>query len=265
MTRSPWGEVTIQAFWPSANGCARQSVCLQRVQSSASLWRTVGRFSKTLIAAFVAAAVSWKCREELLQFWSAPYVRQHGQAVLDFGLLNDAAVFSVMTQVTAASALLVTFPVFCAETWLLVCEKTARPDARRFTLPFALSSGAVALVASWLVRHIDFTVFYGFLSLCSLTSPPLGLKSGGEVTIASSCNMDNVDQVSDRVRPEPRTENSRSVSIRKLENRPTVLELRRGATLRRTREVLAVRDHVNAARVGTDGKVAVAVGGLQKG
>jgi Sec-independent protein secretion pathway component TatC len=120
----------------------------------------VGRFSKTLIAALVAAAFSWKYRQALLQFWCAPFLRQFDQAVIDFSMLNDAAAFGMMAQVTASSALLVAFPVLCGETWLLICERAARPDARRLTLPFALTSGVVALLVLWLIRQIEFTLFY---------------------------------------------------------------------------------------------------------
>ena len=110
-------------------------------------------FSGTLVAFVVALGVLSVHRTWLLDFWLSPLL----DVVSPHAMLHpsgSAGRAVVMLEVTVASALLLTYPIFSAEAWLLLCRMSRRERARRLTVPFAFTSAAVAALAFWLARHI---------------------------------------------------------------------------------------------------------------
>lgn len=73
--------------------------------------------------------------------------------------MSEGEVASTTFQVIFITAVLLTLPVFYAECWLLICRLTGRGNARRYTIPFAVTSVGSALLALWLAHQIDFSPF----------------------------------------------------------------------------------------------------------
>ncbi|HYQ04034.1 MAG TPA: hypothetical protein VER96_35415 [Polyangiaceae bacterium] len=69
--------------------------------------------------------------------------------------MDQANLAAVTVHVLLVTAVLLTLPVFCAESWLLICRLTRRNDARRFAVPFAATSAGSALLAFWLAHQVD--------------------------------------------------------------------------------------------------------------
>lgn len=124
-----------------------------------------------MIALAVATPVSWLNRGWLLEQWTAP-TRGPYRSGFELQFDSETALLAATLQVTLATALLLSFPVFCAEAWLLVCRLTRREQARRLTVPFAVTSAVAALLAFWLAREVEVVFFVGFPSgtLCSEAS-----------------------------------------------------------------------------------------------
>jgi Sec-independent protein secretion pathway component TatC len=122
----------------------------------------VRAFSKTFIAGLIAVGLSLSFREPLLQFWIAPALKQAFRTGADVGFPDDLSFLMIQAKVIVASALLLTFPVFCADAWLLICKLTRSSHAAALALPFALSSASVVLFALWLARHLEFVVVTGW-------------------------------------------------------------------------------------------------------
>lgn len=128
------------------------------IGSTAKLDRVVNirGFLWTMIAFVVALCIAWVSRTPLLEFWVSPalHVRYGDYSSL---ILRDRA--AVDRTVTAMTALLLTFPIFSAETWLSICRITHHDQARRLTLPFSVTSSAVIVLGLWLVRQVDIYQF----------------------------------------------------------------------------------------------------------
>ena len=111
-------------------------------------------FSGTLVAFVVALGVLSVHRTWLLDFWLSPLL----DVVSPHAMRNPSGAV-VMLEVTVASALLLTYPIFSAEAWILLCRMSRRERARRLTVPFAFTSAAVAALAFWLARHIPWSAY----------------------------------------------------------------------------------------------------------
>jgi hypothetical protein len=108
-------------------------------------------FSWTIIAFVVALCVSWVSRTWVLGFWLSPVLdvpsRLHASV-----LLQDRAALERTVTITT---LLLTFPIFSAETWLLISRMTRNDQARRLTVPFSVVSAAAVLLTVWLARQVE--------------------------------------------------------------------------------------------------------------
>ena len=109
-------------------------------------------FSWTMIAFVVALCVSWLSRTWFLGFWLSPLLDVYSRFDAN-QILRDRA--GLERTVTIATALLLTFPVFSAETWLLVCRMTRHDQARRLTAAFSVVATSAVLLAVWFARQID--------------------------------------------------------------------------------------------------------------
>jgi len=117
----------------------------------------VRAFSGTLVAFLVASCVVWANRNWVLGLWLAPMLEGAPRGA---GAIVEPVDHTwALLEMTAASALLVTVPVFHAEAWLLICRLTRREEARRLTLPFSATTTLAALLAFWLVRQVEFSSF----------------------------------------------------------------------------------------------------------
>jgi hypothetical protein len=113
-------------------------------------------FSWTMITFIVALCVAWLSRSWFLGLWLPP--------VLDvpfpfYDEVNARDRPGFERTVTITTALLLTFPVFSAEAWLLVCRMTRHEHARRLAVPFSAVSAGAVLLALWLARQIDLSRF----------------------------------------------------------------------------------------------------------
>lgn len=125
------------------------------------VWVLVLRaFTGTLVASFAIACLSWVYRAALLSFWLSPVASRIGA---EPPFVDPAGLALITFQVIVATTLLLAFPVFSAECWLVLCRVTRRVEARRLAAPFSLASAAALLLALWMVRGLEFRVLLEFL------------------------------------------------------------------------------------------------------
>jgi Sec-independent protein secretion pathway component TatC len=91
----------------------------------------------------------------LLGLWSAPAVELADRIGADVRFPNQAGMFVATVDVTIVTGLLLAFPAFCAEAWLVICQVTRREQARRLAVPFGIVSAGAALLALWLACQVD--------------------------------------------------------------------------------------------------------------
>ena len=142
---------------PSASGSE-----IAGIDEPARLVSVIGvrAFSGTLFASFAIAWLSWVYRAALLSFWISPVASRTGA---EPPFVDHAGLALITFKVIVATTLLLAFPVFSAECWLVLCRMTRRLEARRLAAPFSLASAAALLLALWMARGLEFRVFVEFL------------------------------------------------------------------------------------------------------
>lgn len=112
-------------------------------------------FVFTTVAFLAALGVSWANRDWVVGVWLSPALDAASRTGIDPLLRDPAGLAAVTPRLTFATALLLTFPVLCAEAWLLVCRLAKREQARRLAVPFSVASAGAVLLAVWVARQVD--------------------------------------------------------------------------------------------------------------
>ena len=115
--------------------------------------RLIRGFRLSLVALLVLPCALWPLRDALGRLLLPSFLEFY-----PFG--SEATQFAFHVDLIKLATLLLVFPFFAAEAWLLICERARSESARRYALPFALVSGAAQLGVLWLVRGIEPYISY---------------------------------------------------------------------------------------------------------
>jgi hypothetical protein len=112
--------------------------------------RWIRRFGWTLSTLVVVPLALWPIRAQLMVLLIPEFHEPYR-----FYLIGPHNEGYVHLQLVRLATLLLVVPVFAAEVWLAICERTGTLAARRFTLPFALTTGLVQSALFELVRRVQ--------------------------------------------------------------------------------------------------------------
>ncbi len=100
--------------------------------------------------------VAWYCRAGLTAWFFSPRFMPW----LPAGAISPLVLTSGYAAVTRLFVIAAVLPIFAAEAWLWLCERTRLPRRRKLAVPFALASAFVVLAAVECARHASYPLVY---------------------------------------------------------------------------------------------------------